>query len=212
MADKKISELAELTSLAAGDYFPVVDISESADTDKNKRITTLNLAKGAQDQTSGAAFPAQPAYGSNRPFYRTDLGWWCYYDGTRWLTTQEFSVFVTGTLSATGSVGNLYKIREDYVPYFTRFSVVTKVATTNDGTNNWTVSFRGINLAVSAATTLHSFSTSGDAADTQVDHSGNCNGTPSPSNKVLTDVNCAKNNAPGNLLVQAGWFYRLIVT
>ena len=38
----------------------------------------------------GAAFPAQPAYGNNRPFYRTDRRVEYFYDGTRWLTTQLY--------------------------------------------------------------------------------------------------------------------------
>ena len=41
----RISELNALTALAAGDYFPVVDITETAGTaDRNKRITATNLA------------------------------------------------------------------------------------------------------------------------------------------------------------------------
>ena len=38
MASAKISALAALASPAAGDYLPVVDISEPDDADKNKRV------------------------------------------------------------------------------------------------------------------------------------------------------------------------------
>ncbi len=44
MANVKISALTELTAPAAGDYIPIVDISEAADADKTKRITFANLA------------------------------------------------------------------------------------------------------------------------------------------------------------------------
>jgi hypothetical protein len=45
MTAVKISALTELTAPAAGDYIPVVDISEAADADKTKRVTldTLHL-------------------------------------------------------------------------------------------------------------------------------------------------------------------------
>ena len=46
MADRKISDLTALTTLASGDFLPIVDISEAAATDKNKRITIAQLFKG----------------------------------------------------------------------------------------------------------------------------------------------------------------------
>jgi len=49
MADpnfKKISDMAALTTAAADDIIPIVDVSEAADANKNKKITTANLRKG----------------------------------------------------------------------------------------------------------------------------------------------------------------------
>lgn len=49
MADpnfKKISDMAALTTAAADDIIPIVDVSEAADVNKNKKITTANLRKG----------------------------------------------------------------------------------------------------------------------------------------------------------------------
>ena len=43
MANVKISALTELTTPAAGDYIPIVDISEAADADKTKRVTLGTL-------------------------------------------------------------------------------------------------------------------------------------------------------------------------
>jgi hypothetical protein len=45
MADRKISDLTALTTPAAGDYVPIVDISEAAAASKNKRITLEELFK-----------------------------------------------------------------------------------------------------------------------------------------------------------------------
>ena len=43
MANRKISELSALTTPASDDYLPIVDVSESAAVDKNKRITLQSL-------------------------------------------------------------------------------------------------------------------------------------------------------------------------
>ena len=56
MADKKISGLTGLTAPADGDEFVVVDISEAADADKNKKITFQNLHKTVGD--GAAASPS----------------------------------------------------------------------------------------------------------------------------------------------------------
>ena len=48
MADpnfKKISDMVALTTAAADDIIPIVDVSEPADADKNKKITAANLRK-----------------------------------------------------------------------------------------------------------------------------------------------------------------------
>lgn len=45
MASRKISELAALTSPALGDYAPVVDVSEAAAADQNKRVTLAVLGR-----------------------------------------------------------------------------------------------------------------------------------------------------------------------
>jgi hypothetical protein len=54
MSDRKISALTALTSPAAGDYVPIVDISESADADKNKRITYEVLNRSLPNGTASA--------------------------------------------------------------------------------------------------------------------------------------------------------------
>jgi hypothetical protein len=54
MADRKISDLTALTAPAAGDYLPIVDISEVAAASKNKRITIEELFRGVPDGTAAA--------------------------------------------------------------------------------------------------------------------------------------------------------------
>ena len=47
MANRKISDLTALTAPASGDLLPIVDISEAAAADKNKKITLGTLLSGA---------------------------------------------------------------------------------------------------------------------------------------------------------------------
>jgi hypothetical protein len=54
MADRKISDLTALTAPAAGDYLPIVDISEVAAASKNKRITIEELFRGVPNGTAAA--------------------------------------------------------------------------------------------------------------------------------------------------------------
>lgn len=54
MADRKISELTALTAPAAGDYLPIVDISEAAAVSRNKRITIEELFRGIPLGTAAA--------------------------------------------------------------------------------------------------------------------------------------------------------------
>jgi hypothetical protein len=66
MADRKISDLTALTTPAAGDYLPIIDISEPLAANKNKRITIEELLRGAPDGTAAApsfAFESDPDTG-----------------------------------------------------------------------------------------------------------------------------------------------------
>ena len=56
MADRKITDLTALTTPASADVLPIVDVSEAAAADKNKKITVGELFKGVPDGT--AADPA----------------------------------------------------------------------------------------------------------------------------------------------------------
>jgi hypothetical protein len=70
MADRKISDLTTLTTPASGDYLPIVDISETAASSKNKRITIEELMRGAPDGTAaapGIAFESDPNTGIYSP-------------------------------------------------------------------------------------------------------------------------------------------------
>ena len=166
---------------------------------------------------SGTSFPGSPT--TNYLFYRTDLGLVCYYDGTRWLTTTEytaenFSGNTNSTLfdfAASDSFSFLWRFRTQYAPYFTRVAVTTRVATTNNGTNFWTIGFDCYNLSFGAGTTIYTFTTAADTVNAYTDHEG-APSTPNPSNNTHLALSVQKTLTPGTLRVLFRAFYRLIIT
>jgi len=54
MANRKISDLTALTTPATGDLLPIVDISEAAAADKNKKITIGELFASIPAGTAAA--------------------------------------------------------------------------------------------------------------------------------------------------------------
>jgi hypothetical protein len=68
VADRKITDLTALTTPATGDLIPIVDISEAAAADKNKKITVGELLRGAPDGTAAAPGFAFESDGGNGMF------------------------------------------------------------------------------------------------------------------------------------------------
>lgn len=159
----------------------------------------------------GTAFPGSPTSGDL--YFRTDLGWLCFYDGARWLTINEHSI-LSGVLSTTGNTTVvLGKIRTDYAIYVSRVSVLVNTATTNDGSNYWSITLDATNAAVSAATTIHAFTTSADSVGAYVERdTATMSGTSIPTNRALLRINVVKTGSPGAITFYPTLFYRLIVT
>ena len=59
MANRKITDLTALTTPAAGDLLPIVDISEGAAADKNKKITYSDLISGVSSPPGGSTTQLQ---------------------------------------------------------------------------------------------------------------------------------------------------------
>lgn len=176
------------------------------------------LRKSDAGGAVGTAFPTGISSGFR--FFRTDLGFLCYYDGTRWLTDFDTAhplkindATAPVTYAAAGSTITVQSAyRGDYGIYVTRVSAITTVATTNDGTNNWTVTLRA-SLAGASVVTIHAFSTSADVAGTAATHDAAPSTLAAVTNKNLFDVVVTKNNAPGAITINGlTVYYRLIVT
>lgn len=128
---------------------------------------------GSRDLGRGTAFPSTDVPGglqSDDRFFRTDLGWSCEYDGTRWLTTWEFPL-------AFGAGGNTYatnysatttsirwaSVRNDYKLWLTYAVMTISTGATNNGSN-----YAVYNFVDSNGTTVWSVSTASDGTNATV--------------------------------------------
>ena len=163
---------------------------------------------------AGTSFPASPA--TNQLWYRTDLGWLCYYDGTRWLTVHEYGEPLSQASNITNPKTDAAYVlnqsilfnpsRSDWGIYFTRAHVFLFVSTTNNGTNYWEVEI------TNTATSCGTFSTIADAPNTNLYKSVT---TPVvlASGRQYWQLRTINNvGTPGDLSYQATVFYRLVIT
>jgi hypothetical protein len=93
-ASSKISALSAAAALSGAETVPILQGGATV------AATAVNIANAGSGMPSGNANPAQPAYGNNRLFLRTDLGLVIYYDGTRWLTAEQFAAPLSNIVAA----------------------------------------------------------------------------------------------------------------
>lgn len=140
--------------------------------------------------------------------YRSDVFHWALWTGSLWLSGAELSLGrVELVFSADGS-GRIGKLRADRTPYITRISLLTNVATTNDATNYWTITIRGRDAALSAASNVHQVNTSAHTAGVYTESDAAPSVTASPANAALLDISVAKTGTPGALTVDVVVYYR----
>lgn len=166
---------------------------------------------------AGAAFPANPFL--YRPFFRTDLGWLCYWDGTRWLTVHEYSTSLGFNIGTNGvgatATTNFYsqaRPRQEYAPYVTRVAAASFVATTNDGANYWSWDVAGSSSGWGTNNTILAWNTSADTVNVWSAHDA-APSTPNPANYFWFSLRLVtKTLNPGQTFANATIFYHLIVT
>lgn len=168
---------------------------------------TLNVI-GTGHSPNGTSFPSNPE--TNARFFRIDLGLEFYYDGSRWLTTtlyREPLAIQDALLPAVGTQGGLYLPlwNGDYDVWVEAFLCATTVLTTNDGTKYWTVALR----RGPSATTLGSFNTSADAADTNTKHGVVIDALTGTTDNYL-DILLTKTSTPGGIYAISSVSYRLV--
>jgi hypothetical protein len=159
--------------------------------------------------SSGTAFPSSPQTGYR--FFRSDLGYECFYDGSQWLTCQVFearmmalTATVTGENNAAGT--QIVPHLTDYGLYLLRWEVIAFVLTTNSGANYWTMRLRG-----AGATTLASTDSSAQAPGVawRATITSFSNHAAYDYYNVRTEITAG---APGSLTWRWAARYRLIIT
>jgi hypothetical protein len=119
---------------------------------------TTHAALAHHASSTGSSFPAQPAYGNNVPFYRTDRGTWYYYDGTRWLTTQLYRHAIDDlfdpALSAT-STHWVMAVPTDYNMWLVGYEgqvFVNGGGTALSGSHSWVATLAKADVSAAATT------------------------------------------------------------
>lgn len=172
----------------------------------------LSRVNGAVAWNSGTSFPTA-ATGDR--YWRTDLAREAYYDGTRWLGVEvPGPVTPVDAQAATGATPNFGRcvIPNDFDIYVTTIDMSTFVATTNNGSNYWTVSAYKVNAA-NSLTSLGSFNTSGDTASNWTHHEIDVNAVVDKATYFGLSLGGAKTaGAPGAISWMVQFRYRLVLT
>lgn len=174
------------------------------------RVDLARLSDVASGVPSGTSFPGSPS--TNDIFFRTDLGLLCYYNGTRWLTVNQYSMQMGNDTafppySANGQYTYAAPWGGAFDLWLEKAYFMTSVATTNDGTKFWTVVLEkddGTDLG-------SSFNTAADTASTKTFHTVTINALLGTSTKWV-QTNVTKTSTPGNLTMFCQVAYRLVVT
>ena len=139
----------------------------SKDDAGTETLMSSGLAAGV---ASGTSNPGAPT--SGQQFFRTDLGRFIYYDGTRWLTVDVGNIAlrqesaVTWPLTATTSAVHRGHLPTQNDLWLVSWETTSGVLTTNTGSAYWTGVVRKYNSAGGGDTDIATFNTSADAADT----------------------------------------------
>lgn len=202
--------------LAAGDYIEALGSWSSATMDTGATwFSMMRLDSGMGQYTgplwgSGTAFPPGPA--TNQRFTRTDLGYDCYYDGTRWLTVEEYAVTIMaqgGALLGTTTATDLFAPIDNgtYDCWLTRVNAVSQINTTLNGSNYWTFAL----TRQPSATSLGSFNTSADTVNTPARHDITIGALSGASDKYVW-FQATKTGSPGGMYLFATFYYRKVIT
>lgn len=167
--------------------------------------------------SKGASFPIAP--NSNDLFYRTDRAILYYYDGTRWLSVEEFVAPIppydrlpsTGLSATDDDGGGLLVCPEapgSGEVYLTNLVIDVFIGATNDATNKWTITLKNQPLT----TTIASQDTG-----TPVDYPGGWNRIVKSVNSVRTvatdkhwNFGATKAGTASNINLVGAVHYRLI--
>lgn len=169
----------------------------------------------------GTAFPSGAPLAANDLFYRTDLGGWYFYDGTRWLSETEYVmplVYYNGgsandqPVSTSPILMSRLLVPTDISDiYIIDWRWVMRLGATNSGTAYWTYVLEKVTLGI-ATTQIASDNTSANSANTTVEHVVTINAALGTTNRFLQST-ISKTGSPTSVdLMMESIRYRRIAT
>jgi hypothetical protein len=176
------------------------------------QFTVLGGASGGGGgYDEGTSFPGSPS--TDDKFYRTDRNLLYFYDGTRWLTVQQYQIALTPlsafpankSVTTADVISGVPMYSGGYDFWMEDFICTTFVVTTNDGTKFWTVSLKKEAVAGGGATAITNFST-GTAPDTPSQWTNHTVAIDAllGTNIAFLSVDITKTSTPGNIYVMVG--------
>lgn len=177
--------------------------------DTTKKITISVAGGGGGGYAEGSVNPGSPSL--NDKFYRTDLNLLIYYDGTRWLTVQEFSADYSNvaTVSSSPASAGRYVMHNSLQVFVTTLDATVYVNGTNNGSNYWTFEALWVDSA-NVPTSIDSMNTSAFSGSTwnRIDMTINA---AIPDDAININVIGTKTGSPAAMLFNSTLRYRLIV-
>ena len=172
--------------------------------------TDLATLADAQGLAGGTSFPGSPA--ANDLFYRTDRDLLYFYDGTRWLTVNEYMLTIPMIGSDFSAASNVIArlaagdgTTDWWLEKITAFAFIT---TTNTGSAYWNIELHKVTTA-GVDTMPASVNTSADAANTWLQKSASIGALLGVTHSVLY-LYATKTGSPGALRAAANLFYRKV--
>ena len=161
-------------------------------------------------------FPAAPSSGDQ--YFRTDLGLDCYYDGTRWLTKNEYAInfwpaSAVEVISDDQDIADPITLGTDDNVYITSVAGVFGVGSTNGGSDYWDIVLYGYQQNFAGGQTFATLSTAaltaGQTTALEVAATLNMHAT----DNVLFQFTSSETGDPSNLYVDSlTIYYRKIIT
>lgn len=157
---------------------------------------------------SGTSFPGSPA--TNELYYRTDLSLLFFYDGTRWLSVNEYrqNIFLGINLTTITNGNQILGVPSDLDMWVTYFSGSTYQATV-DSSHYWTFTLNKQD-PTGTLVSLGAFDTSGDTSNTWTTHSVAIGAAVHAASYPTLSMTAAKTSTPLGLYCQLNVRFRLI--
>jgi hypothetical protein len=178
-------------------------------------VVDLETNQASSGVASGSSFPGSPS--TSDLYFRTDRGRLYYYDGTRWLTVEEFSsaITVTDALTPVTSTGTGDQVgvadQGDIGLWCTRVKSVTLVTGTNNGSNYWQIQPRSRTTSGTTGNLGTVQDTSADTGSNSTMHTFTVGAVVSSSAVALEFLFTRVGSGGGGIYLLGGTFwYRLI--